>query len=196
MKRQMIIDAISKEKENFLSQFEDKKTFDEKVSLYKAIENDIKFNDAVMMFFTFFLSFSFLGSIPSFIVTLNYFDFDNKILTILIILAFLASSYFVPKYLFKMFTNYEYKNRKKNDLINKIFTEEFENKVISPEIHNMLKIFLSEEQYFNLRKGKKEITYKDTQECIDISLEKQMLLQDKQEIFLDHEIIKEYNYVK
>jgi len=197
MNAQTILNAITVEKNKFLAQYEDKAYFKKKSSV----------------FFTDFLSrgedIGILGSSLAVangcLASLVSLFFNAHITNLFHINIFLSAIFAAPVTMFialatlKITVNsvlkWKYNRRKNNDIISELFSKDFYNSEASPEIKNMLKLLLSEDQYFKLREGKAQITYKDAKAAIDSIIERESVMEEQHEVFLSPEEIKKYSYV-
>lgn len=201
MNAQTILNAITAEKEKFLAQYEDKSYFKKKISVlfnnFMNNRNDVGLLGNILSSITVLSTFfgSMFLSIHIIEKMKALFNFD------VVLGAFIASPFVI---LFTLAAlkitvisvfKWKYKMRKNNDFIAKFFSDDFYDSEASPEIKNMLKLLLSEDQYFKLREGKPQITYKDAQAALDSIIERESVIEEKHEVFLSPEEIKKYSYV-
>ena len=201
MNAQTILNAITAEKEKFLTQYEDKSYFKKKISVlfnnFMNNRNDVGLLGNILSSITVLSTFfgSMFLSIHIIEKMKALFNFDVVLGAVIaspfVILFTLAALKITVISVFK----WKYKMRKNNDFIAKFFSDDFYDSEASPEIKNMLKLLLSEDQYFKLREGKPQITYKDAQAAIDSIIERESVIEEKHEVFLSPEEIKKYSYV-
>ena len=147
MNAENIINQILKEKEIFLKQFNEKKRFDKETRSYLIFLNS---EDSSAAFLLFFLSSIIISVISGCAVAKFFPEIKNIIDGLLIfplamflgILIVFAINKTISRFIF----NKLYKNRNQNDIINKLFTDHFYKTNISDEVHNILKIYLSDSQ--------------------------------------------------
>lgn len=201
MNAQTILHAINVEKDKFLAKYEDKAYFKKKSSVlfnnFMNSRNDVGLLGNILSSITVLSTFfgSMFLSIHIIEKMKALFNFDVCLGAVVaspfVILFTLAALKITVVSIFK----WKYKMRKNNDFIAKFFSDDFYNEEASPEIKNMLKLFLSEDQYFKLREGKAQITYKDAQAVLDSIIERESVIEEKHEVFLSPEEIKKYSYV-
>lgn len=209
MNAQTILEAISGEKEKFLAKYDDKAYFDKETSwvldTFNKTKNESNLDTVWLLLIILAAFIGFPASIILPTITYNFFlnllgitssgiEFFFGIFSYTF---FFTSLVYVPlKTVFRKILNAQYKNRKNNNAISDLFSSDFYKTTISDEIQNMLKVFLPDNTYVELRKGNKEITYgKATSTLLDI-IERDHLLDEKREIFLTPEEIKQYSYAK
>lgn len=201
MNAQTIIDAITAEKYKFLEKYEDKAYFKKKSSVFftdfmgrgdklGALETSLT---CIAFLFTIFGSMGLTSYIIKQMESLLHVNIFLDV--IFSVLVSVSLSLAVLKISVSSLLKYKYKRRQKNNLMAELFTDDFYNEEASPEIKNMLKLFLSEDQYFTLREGKPQITYKDAQAALDSIMERESVMEEKHEVFLSPEEIKKYSYV-
>lgn len=195
MNAENIINQISKEKESFLDQFNEKKRFDKETRDYC---NFLSSDDGAAAFVLFFISFIIMSVISVFILTYLFPEikniFDGLFLFSLSVFLGGFSVFIVNKIISRFIFNKLYKNRNQNNIINKLFEPYFYKKDISDEIHNMLKVYLSDDDYVRL--VKKGITYKNAYNILNEIIENEKIIANKREVFLTPEEIKKYKYIK
>lgn len=104
---------------------------------------------------------------------------------------------------FPLIKNAYYKNylkrvikdkKERNELLGLIHKEELSNSIVSDEIHDLLKLYLSNQEYVFLRK--KGLTYDNTKEIVDIKEDEERsrsYLEDKYSITLNMKKLKTQN---
>lgn len=102
----------------------------------------------------------------------------------------------IKKAYYKSYLNRVRKNKKERDeLLGLIHQEELFQSMVSDEIHDLLKLYLSNQEYIALRK--KGLTYDNTREIIYIKEDEErsrLYLEDKHSVTLDIEQIKNSEY--
>lgn len=203
MNAQTILNAITAEKEKFLSQYEDKTYFKKKSSVFFTdfLNKVDRFGSTSLFFILILIITSGYLSIPltfeilEYIKHSFYFTAGPAIelpLTFFLFLLFIVSSI---KIITSSITTWKYYRRSRSNSIEQLFAEDFYDSEVSPEIKNMLKLLLSEDQYFKLREGRPRITYKDAKAALDSIIERENVMEEKHEVFLSPEEIKKYSYV-
>lgn len=85
--------------------------------------------------------------------------------------------------------------KERNELLGLIHKKELSNSIVSDEIHDLLKLYLSNQEYIILRE--KGLTYDNTKEIVDIKEDEErscLYLEDKHSVTLDIEQIKNSEY--
>lgn len=102
----------------------------------------------------------------------------------------------IKKVYYKNYLKRVKKDKKERDeLLSLIHKEELSNSIVSDEIHDLLKLYLSDKQYVTLRK--KGLTHNNTKEAIGIKEDEErsrLYLEDKHGVTLDIEQIKNSEY--
>lgn len=207
MNAQTILDAISNEKNKFLEKYDDHAYFNKETSWITQNLNRAPPNlDLSMTLIVVLVSFIGLPlAVSSSVITYDFFlhlfgitssgaQFSFSILSL--IFCFTSLVYAPLKIAFRKLLNAKYKNRKNNNVISDLFSSDFYKIIISDEIQNMLKVFLPDNTYVELRKGNKEITYGKARLALLDIIERDSLLDEKREIFLTPDEIKQYSYAK
>jgi len=209
MNAQTILEAISGEKEKFLAKYDDKAYFDKETSgvlkTFNKIENESNLNTVWTLLIILAAFIGFPASIILSTITYNFFlnllgitssgmEFFFGIFSYTF--SFTCLFYAPLKTVFRKILNSQYKNRKNNNAISDLFSSDFYKTTISDEIQNMLKVFLPDNTYVELRKGNKEITYGKARLALLDIIERDSLLDEKREIFLTPDEIKQYSYAK
>lgn len=201
MNTQTILNAITVEKDKFLAKYEDKAYFKKKASVFFTdfMGRGDKLGPlgtsltCIAFLFTFFGSIGLSAYITKQMESLFHInDFLGAIFCILLVIPLSLAAL---KISVSSVLKCKYKRRQKNNLIAQLFTDDFYDSEVSPEIKNMLKLLLSEDQYFKLREGKAQITYKDAQAALNSIIERENVMEEKHEVFLSPEEIKKYSYV-
>ena len=181
MNAENIINQISKEKESFLEQFNEKKRFDKETKDYF---NFLSSDDGAAAFVLCFMSSMVISAIKN--ILDGFFIFPLSIcFGVLIVFT-------VNKSISRLIFNRLYNNRDKNNIISKLFKPYFHKANISDEIHNMLKVYLSDDDYVHL--VKKGLTYKNAYHILNEIVENEKIIANKREVFLTPEEIKKYQY--
>lgn len=84
--------------------------------------------------------------------------------------------------------------KERNELLGLIHKEELSNSIVSDEIHDLLKLYLSNQEYIILRE--KGLTYDNTKEIVDINEDEERsrsYLEDKYSITLNMKKLKTQN---
>lgn len=89
--------------------------------------------------------------------------------------------------------NILYKNRAKNNIISRFFKDDFYYQKVSNEVHNMLKVYLSDDDYISL--VKKGLSYRNAYNTLTEIIESEKILSAKRNVFLTPEEIKKYQYI-
>lgn len=191
MNSETIINQILKEKEIFLKQFNEKKRFDKETGDYLKFLNS---EDSSAAFLLFFLS-SIIISIISGCAVAKFFPeikniIDGLLIFPLAIFLGILTTFTINKTISRFIFNKLYKNRNQNDIINKLFTDYFYKTNISDEVHNMLKIYLSDSDYLSF--VKRGLTYKNAYNTLNEIIESEKILSAKRNVFLTPEEIKKY----
>lgn len=191
MNSETIINQILKEKEIFLKQFNEKKRFDKETGDYWKFLNS---EDSSAAFLLFFLS-SIIISIISGCAVAKFFPeikniIDGLLIFPLAIFLGILTTFTINKTISRFIFNKLYKNRNQNDIINKLFTDYFYKTNISDEVHNMLKIYLSDSDYLSF--VKRGLTYKNAYNTLNEIIESEKILSAKRNVFLTPEEIKKY----
>ncbi len=191
MNAENIINQILKEKEIFLKQFNEKKRFDKETGDYLKFLNS---EDSSAAFLLFFLS-SIIISIISGCAVAKFFPeikniIDGLLIFPLAIFLGILTTFTINKTISRFIFNKLYKNKNQNDIINKLFTDYFYKTNISDEVHNMLKIYLSDSDYLSF--VKRGMTYKNAYNTLNEIIESEKILSAKRNVFLTPEEIKKY----
>lgn len=193
-----IINKILEEETIFLDQFNEKKHFS------KEVNSKSKFlhSDETSIYFLFYSTLSIVTSLIIFYTLISFFpeieiskisdSFIGLSSLILSIFSGCFTTFVIEKTISRWYFNKLYKNRNKNNIIKKLFKHIFYDKQISDEIHNMLKVYLSDDDYINL--VKKGITYKNTSLFLNEIIQNKKIIANKREVFLTPEEIKKYQY--
>lgn len=189
-----IINEILEEEKFFLNQFNEKKWFDEKTIDYFNFLNS---ENQAMAFFLCIIS-TMITSIISFFTLANFFPENKNILDGLFLFSLAAFIgmlivFVLNKSISRFVFNRLYKNRNKNNIMNKLFQRYFYKENISDEIHNMLKVYLSDDDYVRL--VKKGLTYKNASHFLNEIIKNEKIIANKREVFLTPEEIKKYQYI-
>lgn len=203
MNAQTILNAITAEKEKFLAQYEDKAYFKKKSSVFFTdfINKADRFGDTSLFFILILIIAGGYLSVPLSFRILDYikhsFHFTAGPAIEFPLILFLCVLFIVgsTKLITSSITTWKYYRRSRSNSIEQLFAEDFYDSEVSLEIKNMLKLLLSEDQYFKLREGKPQITYKDAKAAIDSIIERESVIEEKHEVFLSPEEIKKYSYV-
>lgn len=195
MNAENIINQISKEKECFLEQFNEKKRFDKETRDYFDF---LSSDDGAAAFVLFFMSSMVISAISG--ITLSHLFpvikdiLDGFFIFPLSICLGVLIVFTVNKSISRLIFNRLYNNRDKNNIISKLFKPYFYKGDISDEIHNMLKVYLSDDDYVHL--VKKGLTYKNAYHILNEIIENEKIIANKREVFLTPEEIKKYKYIK
>lgn len=194
MNAENIINQILKEKKIFLKQFNEKKRFDKETGDYLKFLNS---EDSSAAFLLFFLS-SIIISIISGCAVAKFFPeikniIDGLLIFPLAIFLGILTTFTINKTISRFIFNKLYKNKNQNDIINKLFTDYFYKTNISDEVHNMLKIYLSDSDYLSF--VKRGMTYKNAYNTLTEIIESEKILSAKRNVFLTPEEIKKYQYI-
>jgi len=193
MNAENIINQISKEKESFLDQFNEKKRFDKETRDYFDF---LSSDDGAAAFVLCFMSSMVISAISG--ITLAHLFpaikdiLDGFFIFPLSICFGVLIVFTVNKSISRLIFNRLYNNRDKNNIISKLFKSYFYKANISDEIHNMLKVYLSDDDYVHL--VKKGITYKNAYSILNEIVENEKIIANKREVFLTPEEIKKYQY--
>lgn len=103
------------------------------------------------------------------------------------------TSFTVIKMVSRIALNVLYKNKTKNNIISSFFKEEFYYNKVSNEVHNMLKVYLSDDDYISL--VKKGLSYRNAYNTLTEIIESEKILSAKRNVFLTPEEIKKYQYI-
>lgn len=204
MNGQTILNAITAEKEKFLAQYEDKSYFKKKSSVFFTdFFNKIhRFGDAhailtlLLILISGFLSAPLSFKIVEYIKYELHFRAGDLIgfsISFFFFLSFILCS---TKIITRSITTWKYHKRARSGSIEQLFAEDFYNEEVSPEIKNMLKLFLPDDSYIELRKRNNKITYKTAELAVQDVIERDSILEEKREVFLTREEIKQYSYAK
>lgn len=108
------------------------------------------------------------------------------LITIPLLLTFITFP-LIKKAYYKNYLKRVRKDKKeRNELLGLIHKEELSNSIVSDEIHDLLKLYLSNKEYITLRK--KGLTYDNTKEIVDIKEDEdrsRLYLQDKYSVSLN-----------
>lgn len=193
MNAENIINQISKEKESFLEQFNEKKRFDKETRDYL---NFLSSDDVATVFVLCFISSIIMLGISVFILTYLFPEIKNIFhgffLFSLAIFSGGYSVFIINKSISRFIFNKFYNNRDNNDIINTLFQPYFYKTNISDDIHNMLKVYLSDDNYVRL--VKKGLNYKNAYRVLNEIVENEKIIANKREVFLTPEEIKKYQY--
>ena len=203
MNGQTILNAITAEKEKFLAQYEDKSYFKKKSSVFFTdfLNKIDRFGSTSLFFILILIIAGGYLSVPLSFRILDYIKHSLHFTTgpaiqfplmLFLCVLFIVGS---TKIITSSITTWKYYRRSRSNSIEQLFAEDFYDSEVSPEIKNMLKLLLSEDQYFKLREGKAQITYKDAKAAIDSIIERESVIEEKHEVFLSPEEIKKYSYV-
>lgn len=196
MNADSIINKILEEETIFLNQFNEKKHFSKEANSRSKFLN----SEETSIYFIFFFMLSIFTSLIIFYTLISSLpeikDFsDDSVGFLLLFLSVFSgcfTTFVIEKTISRWHFNKLYKNRNKNNIIKKLFKHIFYDKQISDEIHNMLKVYLSDEDYINL--VKKGITYKNTSLFLNEIIQNKKIIANKREVFLTPEEIKKYQY--
>lgn len=103
------------------------------------------------------------------------------------------TSFTVIKMVSRIALHVLYKNKTKNNIISRFFKEEFYYNKVSNEVHNMLKVYLSDDDYISL--VKKGLNYRNAYNTLTEIIESEKILSAKRNVFLTPEEIKKYQYI-
>ena len=204
MNGQTILNAITAEKEKFLAQYEDKSYFKKKSSVFFTdfLNKIDRFGSTSLFFILILIIAGGYLSVPLSFRILDYTKHSPHFTTgpaiqfplmLFLCVLFIIGS---TKIITSSITTWKYYSREKTNSIEQLFAEDFYSSEVSPEIQNMLKLFLPDDSYIELRKGNKEITYGKTRLALLDIIERDSLLDEKREIFLTPDEIKQYSYAK
>lgn len=155
-------------------------------------------------FATSVLEFQFKGFLFVLFFALNNFIIGSFSLSawlylfLLIIMPLLLTLITFPLIKKAYYKNYLKRVRKdkkeRNELLGLIHKEELSNSIVSDEIHDLLKLYLSNQEYIILRE--KGLTYDNTKEIVDIKEDEERsrsYLEDKYSITLNMKKLKTQN---
>lgn len=155
-------------------------------------------------FATSVLEFQFKGFLFVLFFALNNFILGSLsspawlYLFLLIIMPLLLTLITFPLIKKAYYKNYLKRVRKdkkeRNELLGLIHKEELSNSIVSDEIHDLLKLYLSNQEYIILRE--KGLTYDNTKEIVDIKEDEELFrsyLEDKYSITLNMKKLKTQN---
>jgi len=189
MNAENILSQILKEKESFLEQFNEKKRFD------KETRNYFNFlEDGAAAFTLCFMSSVIMSGISGITLDLLFPAIKNILGGLFIFPLSICLGVFivftVNKSISRLVFNILYNNKGKNDIINKLFQPYFYKANISDEIHNMLKVYLSDTDYIHL--VKKGLTYENAGNILNEIIDNEKIIKNKREVFLTPEEIRKY----
>ncbi len=204
MNGQTILSAITAEKEKFLAQYEDKSYFKKKSSVFFTdfFNKTHRFGDAHVILTLILILISGFLSAPLSFKILEYIKYalplraGDPIEFSIFLFLFVSFILCSTKIITRSITTWKYYSRKKTNSIEQLFAEDFYSSEVSPEIQNMLKLFLPDDSYIELRKRNNKITYKTAELAVQDVIERDALLEEKREVFLTPEEIKQYSYAK
>lgn len=168
-------EKIFMEKDNYLKYI---KYVDTKNYASTVLEFQLK----TFLFFIFALVNNFIiNSLAWSVISYFFFLFFIPLSLTFISFPFIKKAYY-KRYLKKVRTD----KKERDELLGLIHREELSNSIITDEIHDLLKLYLSNQEYVVLRK--KGLTYDNTKEIVDIKEDEdrsRLYLEDKYSVSLN-----------
>lgn len=189
-----ILNDLKKEESTFLKQFDDEKTFRKAfanpLQNMLEIKSNIAFDDTTWGIFFLLMAplFSFFLSL---IILLSFGNIHDGFL------QFSLTAFFYTSSLLSIPQIVKHTLMRKKDrigVIKKYLSKSFYKSPIKDEIHNSLKLYLTDEEYYSLRKDDQAITYKKAIDIIELNISKEKIAQEKKNISLTAEEIKKYSH--
>jgi len=188
-----IIEKINKEHQAFLKPFNEESVFKKETKNPFSMKRN---SDAEALTFCSYFLLSFGLSLLLFLQSYTIFpDFKMTIIFAVSLLLSFSTLYFVYMSGHRFFINRLYKNKHKNNIISKYFSSRFLVQTISDDVHNIIKLSLSDQDYCSLRNGEANITYEQAYSFFIKMKADEKAIIDKKQVFLTAEEIKQYNHV-
>lgn len=188
-----LLAILEKQKEQYVFQHNNEKEVQEIIQIRTSFNHLIcKTNPAflIIYFFTFIISSAVINEfILSFIDPYRL----NVITGLSTLFTCFISSILIGGFIFKHGSKIVFNKRKnKQKIIESIIEEKFYSENISDEVLSYLKIILTDDEYFELMKDKKDITNKEAFNIAKLKIHKEDILMDKKNLVLDLKKLKEY----